>query len=150
MEKISKHMEDHHKIIDALFEGFENEVGGEREKVVEVFERFKWELQKHIFLEEKAIFSFCQKCYIGEDKVTDIAADMVKTHDEILEKLNDLENELILEDDFDVSELKDLLLKHEKEEDSKLYPVLDERLDSLHKKIVIKKVKEFPIKGPKH
>src|SRR6056297_2112151 len=112
MEKISKHMKNHHKIIDALFERFENEVGGEPEEVVKVFERFKWELQKHIFLEEKAIFSFCQKCYIGEDKVTDIAADMVKAHDEILEKLNDLENELILENNFEISELKDLLLEH--------------------------------------
>ena len=138
-------MKNHHKIIDALFERFENEVGGEPEEVVKVFERFKWELQKHIFLEEKAIFSFCQKCYIGEDKVTDIAADMVKAHDEILEKLNDLENELILENNFEISELKDLLLEHEEEEENNLYPVLDERLDSLYKKIVIKKIKEFPI-----
>ena len=138
-------MKNHHKIIDALFERFENEVGGEPEEVVEVFERFKWELQKHIFLEEKAIFSFCQKCYVGENKVTDIAADMVKSHDEILEKLNDLENKLILENDFEISELKDLLLEHEEEEENDLYPVLDERLDSLHKKIVIKKIKEFPI-----
>jgi len=150
MEKISKHMKSHHKIIDALFERFEGNVNAESEKAVEDFENFKWELQKHIFLEEKAIFSFCQECYIGEDKVTGIAADMAKMHDEILEKLNDLENQLILEKNFNISELKELLLEHEEEEDNKLYPILDERLDSLYKKIVIKKIEEFPIKGPKN
>ena len=140
-------MEKHHKVIDDLFEQFENNMGGDSEELAEIFNRFKWELEKHIFLEEKAIFSFCQKCYVGENKVTDMAGDMVETHDLILENLNDLENKLAVGDDFDTSELKKLLNEHEQDEDKNLYPVLDERLDSLHKKIVIKKIKEFPIKG---
>lgn len=144
-DEISTHMNKHHQIIDRLFERLKSEVGGDEDKTVKLFHEFKWKLEKHIFLEEKAVFSFCQKCYIGEEDLSEMAADMVQSHDEILQELNDLENKLVVEDSFDLSELERMLNEHEENEDNKLYPVLDKRLDSLYKKIVIGKIKGFPI-----
>lgn len=107
-----------------------------KEKAKQFFENFKWTLQKHFFVEEKAIFDFYEK--IKGDKVNDIF-DLMGEHGDLLDLMK------FIEEDFSekrIEELKKLLIKHHTFEDEVFYPKLDRDLTEDQKKELIEKIKE--------
>ena len=136
----TKLMVKHHRRIEDLLVLFKESTGENFELMSESFDKFKWELEKHIFTEEKAIFKFCD---CKDENISTILSDLIKEHDVVLEMLNTLLNDLAIKDKFDVSQPERLLKKHKSFEDSFLYPKLDASLDNSQKSFIIKKINEF-------
>lgn len=108
------------------------------------FEKLRWKLEKHLFLEERAVFTFLRL----EDN-EDFAAipELEREHDKILEMLDVIEKDLGRKDrenlTENVTELCNLLIKHKSFEDEKIYPKLDVELNERQKKIITKRLGEF-------
>ncbi len=59
MEKTIKDiMLEEHSRLAGIFNKFEQNLGKDYELIIIVFDEFRWELEKHLFIEEKAIFRF--------------------------------------------------------------------------------------------
>ena len=127
-------LRDHCKI-EKLLSEFKLSIGSpEAEKR---FDGFKWELEKHMFIEERAIFTFVKP----EDN-EDFAAipKLKREHDEILDLMESIEKDTKEED---VSKLQNLLMKHKTFEDEVLYPKLDVELNAEQKKIIVDRLMKF-------
>lgn len=133
MESINELMLKEHGRLLSLLINFSNEE--DKEKARELFENFKWTLEKHFFVEEKAIFDLYQKI---KGKEVEDTFELMKEHGEMVNLLKDFEYENVGK--FD--ELKSLLQKHQKFEDENFYPHLDKELDDYKKKELIEKIKE--------
>ncbi len=127
-------LRDHFKI-EKLLSEFKMSIGSP--EAGKKFDRFKWELEKHIFIEERVIFTFVRP----EDN-EDFAAipKLEREHDEILDLMKSIEKDTKEED---VLKLQNSLMKHKNFEDEVLYPKLDVELNDEQKKIIIKRIKEF-------
>lgn len=108
----------------------------DEEKLKEFYDNFKWTLQKHFFVEEKAIFSFYEK--IKGEEVHEIF-ELMREHGDLLDLMK------IVGEDFSkerIEELKDLLIKHQRFEDEVFYPKLDNDLNEEQKRELVEKIKE--------
>jgi hemerythrin superfamily protein len=107
------------------------------DKLKEIFDNFKWNLQKHFFVEEKAIFNFYEK--VKSDDVNNIF-ELMGEHGDLLELMK------IVEEDFNkekIEDLKKLLIKHQNFEDKFFYPKLDSILNENQREELIKKINEI-------
>lgn len=143
MESISKVMaRDHDKIVKLL-----NDLGKcidlDKQILKKAFETFNWELEKHIFTEEKIVFiSYEPEDYEEGYKMV---PQLMKEHDIIYNKLKEMRKSINFDESCDYEEFKDFLLKHKDFEESSLYPVLDEELDETTKNLVIDRINEIKI-----
>ena len=101
----------------------------------ELFENLKWEFEKHFFIEEKAVFTFCKA--EGDEA---IVHDLINEHGLLLNFLSAIEDDLGDSKDVDISEFRELHSKHMEIEDQVLYPKLDETLTSSEKELVKERV----------
>jgi len=129
---------DHGKIFDFLFE-FESCFGLDISKIQEMFNTFKWNLERHLFLEEKALFEISGD--IMSDEVSNIF-DLMKDHGDILEIIKKIENNFSGDFIQDFINLKQTLKKHVEFEDMVFYPRLDDKLSDDKKKEMISRIKE--------
>ena len=141
MEEISDLMRKNHYRIEQLLKEFKTIYEKNPKLIFSSFDKFKWELEKHLFIEEKAIFIF----YSPKDSEDfDTIPNLVQEHRKMLELLNKIENNLKSKN-VDISELLKLLIKHRNFEDGTLYPKLDRELEDSKKKIIIERLTEnFP------
>ena len=131
MEEIPDLMKKSHYKIEKLL----NEFGKDNS----LFNKFKWELEKHLFIEEKAIFIF----YNPKDSEDfDTIPNLIQEHRKMEKLLSEIENNLRIKKTIDVSELLKLLVKHRKFEDGTLYPKLNRELDEAKKNIIIERINE--------
>lgn len=134
MESINNLMlKEHGKLLSYLVEILKE---SDEDKKRELFENFKWTLQKHFFVEEKAIFNFYEK--IKGEEVSELF-DLMGEHGDLLNLLK------LVEENFDedkIEELKQFLIKHHTFEDDVFYPKLDSDLNENQKKELIEKIKE--------
>lgn len=140
MEKISELMLKDHRKIDNLLSDFGRELSKDFEESKIRFSEFVWCLQKHFFLEEKAIFVIGEKI-IGEDVVN--IFELMKEHGEIMDLVKNIEAGLNTGVKVDVSSLRTLILKHASFEDKYFYPKLDETLNSEVREQIINKIKQM-------
>lgn len=140
--RISEIMISHHALIEALLHVFEDEVLANPEKAEIFFSEFEWELKKHFFTEEQAIFDIS----LEEDaEVSAIIKKLRYDHIVILDKLEKLAKDPLSAGQGKIEEIGRLLAVHRETEDKKLYPLLDKRLSEDQKKIVISRVNEIPL-----
>ena len=103
-------VKDHHKI-ENLLENLEKEIN--YNNIFKAFHKFEWELEKHIFLEEKVIFMQYNPKNITEGYKN--FPEITKQHNFILNKLNnwrkDIKKIKNIEDFFD---FKNILINHKK------------------------------------
>jgi len=130
---------DHKKIKDLLME-FEKEENKNFEKSKETFMRFKWMIEKHFFVEEKAIFNFYIIELPGEN---DDLMRILKEHREILDLITQSEECLFDQKRLDIDNLKHYILAHAKYEDEVFYPKLDEKLTEEKKQEMIDRIKDI-------
>lgn len=137
---ILKIMVKDHRRIEDLIDSVEQNLDNDFEVIEKSFDKFEWQLQKHIFAEEKAIFTF----YEPEDvsigyKMLPV---LTKQHNDILNRLEkmqrDVQNGKTPEK---VSEFKKVLMKHRTFEEVEVYPKLQETLSEKQKNQIIEKVK---------
>jgi iron-sulfur cluster repair protein YtfE (RIC family) len=133
-------VKDHGKIVK-LLRDVEKSIGMELVSTMKVFDTFEWELEKHIFIEEKAIFtSYNPKNVLDGYKMV---PQLIQEHNEILNKLRVMRKNLMWQRPIDYNEFKDLIMAHKTFEEESLYPKLDQELDVSQKEDIIKKISEI-------
>jgi len=129
-----------HQRIETLIDTLEESLDDDFEDIQKAFDAFEWQLEKHIFAEEKAIFTF----YEPEDVSSGykMLPVLTKQHNDILNRLDlirkSVQNGKTPEK---VSEFKKVLMKHRTFEEVEVYPKLQETLSEDQKDKIIEKVK---------
>lgn len=99
------------------------------------FEKFKWELERHFIVEEKATF-----VEIGaNDESHRLSEVIVREHRVIWEMLEGIEGKLDAKT-ADIQVLKDKLVKHRNMEDRTPYPMLDRAFSEEKKRAVMNRI----------
>jgi rubredoxin len=142
-DSITKVMLDDHKKIVKLLEDFGKCFNLENEILKKAFDKFKWELEKHIFTEEKVIFISSELMYI--EKFFKLSPQLIIDHKKITDILKEIQKNIKSNKECNFQEFKDFLLKHKDYEEINLYPSLDEELDEKTKEEIIKRMKEIRI-----
>ena len=83
---------DHTKILKLLGD-VEKSMGIELVSLMKVFDTFEWELEKHIFTEEKAIFSSYNPRNISEGYK--MVPELIQQHNEILNRIRVMRKDLM-------------------------------------------------------
>jgi len=131
---------DHEKIVKLLHD-VRKSVVLDNKILKKSFETFYWELEKHIFTEEKIIFT----SYKPEDfnEGYKMVPNLMKEHNIIYKKLNEMRKKINSNKPCDFQEFKDILFKHKCFEEGHLYQKLDQELDLKTKKMMIDRINEF-------
>jgi hemerythrin-like domain-containing protein len=104
--------------------------------------KLRWSLEKHIFTEEKAILT---KYEPTDDEGQRMLAHIVDDHEKILRLLKSMEVELKEKQNVDISEMMELLDKHESLEEDILYPRLEGELPQEVKQEIIERIANVDI-----
>jgi len=132
MEKINfkaMMVKNHNKIV-GFFNQFKRAINN-RDKS---FNKFKWELEKHLFIEENIIFSHT-KLKMGDDL---IIPRLIEEHKDMLKMLGSLKGDLA--NKIKLKKFEELLKKHRNFEDKTLYPLLDKRLNDSEKRDISERI----------
>ena len=106
------------------------------------FYRFEWELEKHIFTEEKAIFTSYNPEDVSEGYK--MLPELTKQHNFIINTLNNWRDDVRKRRMVrDVYSFKEFIIKHKDFEEEKVYPKLDESLPEDEKRHIIVKINEI-------
>ena len=133
--------QDHHSI-ESLIDTLEEHLDGSYDLMRKHFEKFEWKLEKHLFVEEKAIFTF----YEPEDTVQgfQMLPTLMTQHNYILNELNKMRKDVANgKTPVGLEELKMFLMKHRNYEERDVYPKLEETLTKDQKKQVIDRINEI-------
>ena len=133
-------IKDHGKIVKLLLD-VEKSIGMELISTMKVFDTFEWELEKHIFIEEKAIFTSYKPTNIVEGYK--MVPELIQQHNDILNRLRVMRKNLMWQRPIDYNEFKELIMAHKTFEEASLYPKLDQELDVSQKEEIIKKIREI-------
>jgi hemerythrin superfamily protein len=131
---------DHGKIVK-LLQDVEKSIGMELLSTMKVFDTFEWELEKHMFVEEKAIFA----SYNPKNVATGyrMLPTLIQQHNELFNKLQVMRKDLQWQRPVKFEEFRQLLLAHKTFEEESLYPKLDQELSVPQKEEIIKKIREI-------
>jgi len=132
---------DHYKI-EGLITKLEEAIKEDFESMAKAFNKFEWELEKHIFTEEKAIFT----SYNPEDVIEGykMLPELTKQHNYIINTLNNWRDDIRKKRTLsDLSSLKEFIIKHKDFEEQKVYPRLDEGLNEEQKRKIVAKINEI-------
>jgi len=119
----------------------EKSIGMELISTMKVFDTFEWELEKHIFIEEKAVFSSYKPTNIVEGYK--MVPELIQQHNDILNRLRVMRKNLMWQRPIDYDEFKELIMAHKTFEEVSLYPKLDQELDASQKEEIMKKIREI-------
>jgi iron-sulfur cluster repair protein YtfE (RIC family) len=133
-------IKDHGKIVKLLLD-VEKSIGMELISIMKVFDTFEWELEKHIFIEEKAIFTSYKPTNIVEGYK--MVPELIQQHNDILNRLRVMRKNLMWQRPIDYDEFKELIMTHKTFEEASLYPKLDQELDVSQKEEIMKKIREI-------
>jgi len=139
MESIARLMKEEHNKLNGLLNNFILEFKRDNVKAGMELEKFKWALEKHFFIEERAVYELFQS--IKGEEVSEIF-DMMKDHGEITSLLKEIETDLRNEVKDKSEVLRSLIMKHEHYEDDYFYPLLDEDLNENQRRLIIEKIKK--------
>jgi iron-sulfur cluster repair protein YtfE (RIC family) len=133
-------LKDHNRLMDYL-KDVENNLDRGFGFLSNSFNTFQWNLEKHFFVEERAIFISYNPD--EPDKEYDYFSVLMDQHTEILETIESLRKKLQKREPFDLYELKKLLVKHKTFEEKSIYPVLDQEIDDCTKRVIIDRIKDI-------
>ncbi|MBN1860682.1 MAG: hemerythrin domain-containing protein [Candidatus Thermoplasmatota archaeon] len=131
---------DHSKILKLLHD-VEKSSGMELVSMMKVFDTFEWELEKHIFTEEKAIFTSYSPTNIVEGYK--MVPELIKQHNDILNRIRVMRKDLMWNKPVHYHEFKECLMAHKTFEENSLYPRLDQELTDAQKQVIITKIREI-------
>jgi len=140
--KITAVMVKDHCKIQNLLNDLEEKTKQDHKALAKSFHKFEWELEKHLFVEEKAIFT----TYNPEDVAEGykMLPELTKQHNVILNKLSNIRQDVLKRRPIqDISSFVEFLTRHKNYEEQEVYPRLDETLDELQKKFIIDRINEI-------
>jgi len=120
----------HHAFLEVLFTSFKDEAKSKTERARSTLSELTWEMKKHFFAEESAIFDFPPLKIAG---VWVIIEQLKKEHVIMLESLQNFSDNLNNIKDGEIEDFYNLLESHRKIEELNLYPKLDSDLQSTDK-----------------
>lgn len=131
-----------HCRIEELLNNLENSNKIDFESMSKSFYKFEWELEKHIFIEEKAIFTSYRPDNVVEG--FKMLPKLTNQHNFILNTINNWRNEIRKKRNLnDIYSFKEFLNKHKNYEEKEVYPKLDQALSEREKKHIIAKINEI-------
>jgi iron-sulfur cluster repair protein YtfE (RIC family) len=133
-------VKDHARLIK-LLTNVEHSLNQDLVILMNAFDIFEWELEKHIFTEEKAIFTSYDP--VDVIKGYTMIPELIKEHNEITNKLRIMRKDLIKQHPYDFDEFKNLLMAHKTFEENTVYPKLDQELDDAKKKKIIDRINQM-------
>jgi hemerythrin-like domain-containing protein len=139
-KKISQIMKRHHYLIEGELNRF-IKYQNKPNVFPTLFNKFKWEIEKHFFLEEKAIFTFIES---ENQDIYEISKGLIDAHRELLKNLKEIEDRMKNKKESDLLKFKELLINHRDFEEKSFYPKLDEELDDCKKSQIIDRI-ELPL-----
>jgi hemerythrin-like domain-containing protein len=131
-----------HRKIEELIDKLEEESKDDFESMEKAFNKFEWELEKHIFTEEKAIFT----SYTPDDVIEGykMLPELTKQHNYIVNRLNNWREDIRKKRMItDIYSFKVFLDRHKNFEEEKVYPNLDQSLSEKEKKHIVAKINEI-------
>jgi iron-sulfur cluster repair protein YtfE (RIC family) len=131
---------DHAKILK-LLQDVEKSIGIELVSLMKVFDTFEWELEKHIFTEEKAIFSSYNPKNIADGYK--MVPELIQQHNELLNKVRIMRKDLMWKKPVKFHEFKEFIMAHKNFEEASLYPKLDQELSDAQKNEIILKIQQI-------
>ena len=133
-------IKDHCKI-EKLIDDLEENLDANRAKIIDLFDKFEWALEKHVFVEEKAIFLSYKPDDVNEGYK--MLPELTKQHNEILNRLDIMRREVHSKGTInDIYGLKRFIIKHKIYEEKEVYPNLDLALNDDQKKDIIDKIEQ--------
>jgi hemerythrin-like domain-containing protein len=132
---------DHCKI-EQLLINFEKNIEREKSEMKKAFYDFEWELEKHIFIEERAIYTQYEPEDIagGYKMLPKITAQ----HNYIINKLQNLRRDIHKNRSLsDIDDFKNFINDHKNFEEKDVYPLLDQTLGKEQKKQIYEKINEI-------
>ena len=103
------------------------------------FSKFKWNLEKHFFIEEKVIFTIFNSA--NEEESEDIL-NLLKEHKEILFLIESIEENSYKNAEQEIMELSQIMTNHANFENEVFYPRLDNELNENEKCLIIERCDE--------
>lgn len=104
------------------------------------FHRFQWNLEKHFFVEERAIFL----SYFPNESSEDYHyfSELMDQHEKIFETINTIRNKLKILERNELMNFKKMLIKHKNFEEKQIYPVIDAEIDESEKQYIINRIRD--------
>ncbi len=127
----------HHGIVNKFLMDFEK--NKEDKKARNLFDIFRWSLEKHFSIEEKHIFIVTDK---GNKTELNQLQNLLKDHRDLRIITDNIAEDILEKRKPNVSILKELLFAHEKREVESFYPRFDRRLSEEEKEDILEKVNE--------
>lgn len=131
-----------HKKIEKLLDDLEEKSNDDFESMLKAFYKFEWQLEKHIFTEEKAIFTKYNPEDIEEGYK--MLPEITKQHNIIVNTLDkwrkNVRNRKTINDVYD---FKEFLREHRIYEEKNVYPKLEESLSDEDKRHIVAKIDEI-------
>lgn len=135
-----------HCRLEKLLDDLEKNIDKEQTVMRESFYQFEWELEKHLFTEEKAIFTLYNPEDVSEGYK--MLPELIKQHNFIVNKLDNWRKNIRNNKKIDgFYEFKKFLINHREFEEKEVYPRLDQTLDDKQKKLIIRRINELTYKG---
>lgn len=134
----------HHGIVNRSLGNFEKELekAFKSDNAKYALSIFRWNLQKHFFIEEKNIFIVTDK----ENKTEFLQLqNFLKDHRDLMSITNNITEDILEGRKPQVIILRELLFAHERRETDIFYPRLDRRLSEEEKKEIIEKTKDVKL-----
>jgi len=131
-----------HQIIDKNLIDLQKSSEEDIHKMIQLFETFRWNLNKHMFIEEENIFPLTDNANKVEMKQLQ---NLLKDHRDIVEIIKNLYVDIAEERKPNTRILRELLIAHEIREIQSFYPLLDKRLSPGRKKEILLKLKDVKI-----
>jgi hemerythrin superfamily protein len=140
--KILSLMTNDHCKIEGLINDLEEKNKIDFDSMVNSFNKFEWELEKHIFIEEKAIFTSYKPENVTEGYK--MLPELTNQHNFILNTINNWRDDIRKKRNLtNINSFKEFLIKHKNYEEKEVYPKLDQTLSEREKKHIIAKINEI-------
>jgi len=136
-------MVNQHALLETLFSAFKDEVKENLEEAKPFLSELVWESRKHFLVEEGAIFDYLPW---SDPEISGMIDHIKKEHVIMIDRLGKMQKNLSAIEGEEVEIFGRLLTGHRKFEEERLYPVLDKRLTSGQREVIIKRADEIPIK----
>lgn len=133
-------VKDHNQLMQYL-KNVENNLGNDFGFLSDSFNTFQWNLEKHFFIEERAIFIFYKPDEVERD--FKFFSELMDQHSEIFEEIESLRKKLQNREPFNLDKLKKLLVRHKSFEEKSVYPMIDQEIDEAEKVFIIDRIKDI-------
>ncbi|OGS39859.1 MAG: hypothetical protein A3K77_07715 [Euryarchaeota archaeon RBG_13_31_8] len=134
-------IKDHCKI-EELINDLEKKSKIDFDSMNKSFNKFEWKLEKHIFIEEKAIFVSYKPVNVAEG--FKMLPELTSQHNFILNTINNWRDDIRKKRNLtNIYSFKEFIIKHKSFEEKEVYPKLDEALSEREKKHIVAKINEI-------